>query len=214
MLQTFKTHKMIKKILCSSCLICIFLFGKAQLRLTSTSGFSAALNGTTNAAATQQALTSFSSGAIIGNGGLRNTGDVVYNPTQNVLINYSVPDRVMLDRLLLSFGISQRITELVNDQISWQNANIDAFYKQSIINSIQQQIDNLQAIWDALSTTCAPVSFKDYRAAVNADVRYNPPIGGSIGLLREDTSKVNFANIAYSSLEANPVRTTVLIYKK
>ncbi len=211
-----------KRIFFLGFICCLVLKNYAQLRagaVSQSSSFSSALNGTTRIAAVNQAVTAVSNGAVI-NSSMGASSEIsngfgnYFSRNQDILINYSVPDWVLLDRLLLSVGISQQITTLLNQQEEWQNSNLPQSSKQQIIDLLQQQINKLQVIWDALSTSCAPVSFKDYRTIVNADIRYNPPVGGTIGLLPAENGIVNFNNIPYSAIEGNPVKATILIYKK
>lgn len=213
----------LKKIsFCLAFLLFMVLKDHAQVRITGvsqTSAFSNALNGTTRAAKANQTLTAVSNGAVIKpiggiDVGISSRYSDWINRNQTILINYGVPDRVMLDRLLLSSELSRRIADFLNLQQITQNSGLSAASKQQLVNLYQQDINRLQSIWDGLSTTCAPVSFKDYRATVNADVRYNPAVGGSIGLLRQDGGDVNFSNVAFSAIEGNPVRATIRIYKK
>lgn len=133
---------------------------------------------------------------------------------QAVVINYAVPDRVMLDRILLVAHIAKRIASLVNAQDNYRAKLPDGSAKQQVIQMLQDQINGLQGLWDALSTTCLPVSFKDYPVRINADIRYNDPITGTVNLLRAENGIANFTNIPYSAISGNPVKATELIYRK
>jgi hypothetical protein len=144
------------------------------------------------------------------------------NDCQDVSIRYEVPGFVMLDRLLLASNIQNKIGALLDQQQQWQSMNSSQASdqtKQEMYNLLQNQINNLQGIQDNLQNGCQPVDFKSYSTHINADVRYNDPVSGSMGLMRANGSgDVNvsdlFNGVPYSALDASPVKATVLIYKK
>lgn len=142
------------------------------------------------------------------------------NSCQDISIRYEIPGYVMLDRILLAGNIHQQIAELLDQQQVWQNMqNASAQTKQQMNDLLQKQIDNLQGIQDNLQNDCQPVDFQNYPARINADVRYNDPVSGSMGLMRaNDNGDVDvmqlFNGIPFAALDAAPVKATILIYKK
>lgn len=144
------------------------------------------------------------------------------NDCQDVTIRYEVPGFVMLDRILLAFNIQNKIGALLDQQQQWESMSSSQASdqtKQQMYNLLQQQINNLQGIQDNLQNGCQPVDFEGYSTHINADVRYNDPVSGSMGLMRANGSgDVNvsdlFNGVPYSALDASPVKATILIYKK
>lgn len=142
------------------------------------------------------------------------------NACQDVSIRYEIPGYVFLDRILLAANLQDQIGQQLDEQQTWQNMpQASAQTKQQMNDLIQAQIDKLQSIVDNLQNDCKPVDFQNYSARINADVRYNDPISGSMGLMRaNDNGDVNvmdlFNGIPFSALDASPVKATLLIYKK
>ncbi len=139
---------------------------------------------------------------------------------QDITIRYEVPGFVVLDRVLLSGNLQNKIAGLLDQQQQWQNMqNASDQTKQQMVNLIQNQINQLQSIADGLQNDCKTVDFKDYPTRINADVRYNDPVSGSMTLMQANgsgTLNVSdlFNGIPFSALEGNPVRATLMIYKK
>jgi hypothetical protein len=142
------------------------------------------------------------------------------NSCQDISIRYEIPGYVMLDRILLAGNIRELIAGLLDQQQVWQNMqNTTTQTKQQMNDLLQKQIDNLQGIQDNLQNDCQPVDFQNYPARINADVRYNDPISGTMGLMRaNDNGDVNvmelFNGVPFAALDAAPVKATILIYKK
>jgi hypothetical protein len=142
------------------------------------------------------------------------------NSCQDISIRYEIPGYVMLDRILLAGNIHEQIGGLLDQQLEWQNMpNATTQTKQQMNDLLQKQIDNLQSIQDNLENDCKPVDFQSYSARINADVRFNDPVSGSMGLMRaNDNGDVNvmdlFNGVPFAALDAAPVKATILIYKK
>jgi hypothetical protein len=142
------------------------------------------------------------------------------NSCQDISIRYEIPGYVMLDRILLAGNIHEKIGALLDQQLEWQNMpNATAQTKQQMNDLLQKQIDNLQSIQDNLENNCKTVDFQSYSARINADVRFNDPVSGSMGLMRaNDNGDVNvmdlFNGVPFAALDAAPVKATILIYKK
>lgn len=139
---------------------------------------------------------------------------------QDITIRYEVPGFVVLDRVLLAGNLQNKIANLLDEQQQWQNMpNASDQTKQQMVNLIQNQINQLQGIEDGLQNDCKTVDFKDYPTRINADVRYNDPVSGSMTLMQANgsgTLNVSdlFNGIPFSALEGNPVKATLMIYKK
>ena len=142
------------------------------------------------------------------------------NACQDVSIRYEIPGYVFLDRILLAGNLQNKIGQLLDEQQQWQNmSQASDQTKQQMNTLIQQQIDQLQSIADNLQNGCKPVDFENYSTRINADVRYNDPVSGSMGLMRaEGNGDFNvmelFNGVPFSALDASPVKATMLIYKK
>ena len=139
---------------------------------------------------------------------------------KTVNISYQVPGFVWIDRFLLASNIHNKIGNLLDEQQTWQDMpNASAQTKQQMNDLLQQQIDKLQSISDNLTYNCTPVDFQSYPTFVNADVRYNDPINGIMGLMMTNGSgDINITNlfngIPLNSLDASPVVGKLIIYKK
>jgi hypothetical protein len=142
------------------------------------------------------------------------------NACQDVSIRYEIPGYVFLDRILLAGNLQNKIGQLLDEQQQWQNmSQASVQTKQQMNDLIQQQIDQLQSIVDNLQNGCKPVDFENYSTRINADVRYNDPISGSMGLmLANGSGDLNvmdlFNGVPFSALDASPVKATILIYKR
>lgn len=142
------------------------------------------------------------------------------NACQDVSIRYEIPGYVFLDRILLAGNLQNKMGQLLDEQQQWQNmSQASDETKQQMNTLIQQQIDQLQTIADNLQNGCKPVDFENYPTRINADVRYNDPISGPMGLMRANGSgDLNvmdlFNGVPFSALDASPVKATMLIYKK
>jgi hypothetical protein len=144
------------------------------------------------------------------------------NDCQDISIRYEVPGFVMLDRILLAGTLHNKIAGLLDEQEQWQNmsaSQVSDQTRQQMVNLIQQQIDNLQNLEDNLANGCQPIDFAGYSTRIYADVRFNDPVLGPMGLMRANGSgDLNvsdlFNGIPYSALDGSPVKATLLIYKK
>ncbi len=203
------------------CLL-IGLCGMGQVRKMQTeTPLYSALNKPSQNQANYSRETSISAGALLSDSRLTVPG-CSGNNCQDVSIRYEVPGFVMLDRILLASNIQNKIGALLDQQQQWESMNSSQASdqtKQQMYNLLQNQINNLQGIQDNLQNGCQPVDFKSYSTHINADVRYNDPVSGSMGLMRANGSgDVNvsdlFNGVPYSALDASPVKATVLIYKK
>lgn len=146
---------------------------------------------------------------------ISNLSSGVLMANQDIIIQYDIPGLVVIDRLLFGIALRNKLAELLDRQSFWAGfANMSESDKQNIVNLIQQDIDKFQGLYDELTMNCTYVNFNDYSTRVNADVRYNDPISGSLRLLRSDLGVADFTNIPYSQIEGNPVKATIQIYKK
>ncbi|MDP4214477.1 MAG: hypothetical protein Q8918_02640 [Bacteroidota bacterium] len=142
------------------------------------------------------------------------------NACQDISIRYEIPGYVFLDRILLAGNLQDKMGQLLDEQQQWQNmSQASDQTKQQMNTLIQHQIDQLQSIEDNLQNGCKPVDFENYPTRINADVRYNDPVSGSMGLMRANGSgDLNvmdlFNGVPFSALDASPVKATMLIYKK
>lgn len=202
---------------------CFCIKGECQVKklgsTASNTSMIKALNGPSKKESNAQALRSAVSPSINGmNNGL--VAGCHGDDCKTVNISYEVPGFVWLDRFLLASNIHNKIGNLLDLQQTWQSMPYaSAQTKQQMNDLLQKQIDKLQSISDNLTYDCTPVNFQTYPTFVNADVRYNDPISGIMGLMMTNgNGDINvtdlFNGIPMNSLDASPVVGKLIIYNK